>query len=330
MTGRKRKEFTGPFAPMIDLYIKQKQALGYDYLGGYNIFIVFDEFSKKYDVKNYELTEDIVIDWAKKRLNEGDTHRSARIAHIQHFANFLNTQVHSGYVSPKQLYHYPQHNAYVFTKEEMKKIFNVLDEMEYNPCSPYKHISFPLLYRMLYVCGFRISELLNLTLAKVDNKQGIIHIVNGKNGNERSVPMAESLAKRCKDYTSEMHKGHDGNYPFFYKKDGTSYCVSNIEKNFREVLWLAGIPYYGPKTGPRLHDIRHTFICHRLNTWAREGIDITTMLPVLSKYVGHNSVHSTEYYLKLTAEAYPDILDKIEEYSGYVFPEIGGDIYEDQ
>ena len=75
MTGRKRKDFTGPFAPMIDLYIKQKQALGYDYLGGYNIFIVFDEFSKNYDVKNYELTEEIVVDWAKKRLNEGDTHR---------------------------------------------------------------------------------------------------------------------------------------------------------------------------------------------------------------------------------------------------------------
>ena len=31
--------FDGPFAPMLDLFVKQKQALGYDYVGGYNAFM---------------------------------------------------------------------------------------------------------------------------------------------------------------------------------------------------------------------------------------------------------------------------------------------------
>ena len=47
--------FDGPFAPMLDLFVKQKQALGYDYVGGYNALHVFDTFSKRYEVKNYEL-----------------------------------------------------------------------------------------------------------------------------------------------------------------------------------------------------------------------------------------------------------------------------------
>ena len=34
--------FDGPFAPMLDLFVKQKQALGYDYVGGYNALHVFD------------------------------------------------------------------------------------------------------------------------------------------------------------------------------------------------------------------------------------------------------------------------------------------------
>ncbi|TJX50665.1 integrase, partial [Soehngenia saccharolytica] len=48
--------FDGPFAPMLDLFVKQKQALGYDYVGGYNALHVFDTFSKRYEVKNYELS----------------------------------------------------------------------------------------------------------------------------------------------------------------------------------------------------------------------------------------------------------------------------------
>ena len=34
--------FDGPFAPMLELFVKQKQAVGYDYVGGYNALHVFD------------------------------------------------------------------------------------------------------------------------------------------------------------------------------------------------------------------------------------------------------------------------------------------------
>ena len=54
------------------------------------------------------------------------------------------------------------------------------------------------------------------------------------------------------------------------------------------------------------------------------------MLPILSKYVGHTGVASTQYYLKLTAEAFPDVLDKMNELTGLVFPEVGGELYEEE
>lgn len=87
--------FDGPFAPMLDLFVKQKQALGYDYVGGYNALHVFDTFSKRYEVKNYELSKEIVLAWSQKRPNENDTTRSARIMYLQHFAIFLNSQGYS-------------------------------------------------------------------------------------------------------------------------------------------------------------------------------------------------------------------------------------------
>ena len=316
--------FDGPFAPMLDLFVKQKQALGYEYVGGYNALHVFDTFSKKYNIKNYELTQDIILDWAQKRPNENDATRSSRIMYVQHFATFLNSQGYVGYIAPPQKYRFPQHTAYVFTKEEIQKIFTTLDKMIYSPCSPYRHLAFPLLYRMLYGCGFRISELLNLKVGDVDIESGVVHIRDAKNGNERLVPMSKSLSIKCQAYASNVHTKHDKDFPFFFKKDGTSYCVSNIERHFREQLWLAGIPYLGKELGPRVHDLRHTFICHRLNQWTEENVDLTVMLPVLSKYVGHTGIDSTQYYLKLTAEVFPNVLKRMDELTGFVFPEIGG------
>lgn len=91
---------------------------------------------------------------------------------------------------------------------------------------------------MLYGCGFRISELLNLKLSDVDTEKGLVHVLHAKNDNERFVPMAESLNQRCKTYILTAHKGHCPDYPFFFKRDGSKYTVSNIEKHFREMLWL--------------------------------------------------------------------------------------------
>lgn len=54
------------------------------------------------------------------------------------------------------------------------------------------------------------------------------------------------------------------------------------------------------------------------------------MLPILSKYIGHTGIASTQYYLKLTAEVFPDVLKQMEELTGYVFPEIGGILYEEE
>ena len=43
-----------------------------------------------------------------------------------------------------------------------------------------------------------------------------------------------------------------------------------------------------------------------------------------------NFIASTQYYLKLTAEVFPDVLKQMEELTGYVFPEIGGILYEEE
>ena len=60
--------------------------------------------------------------------------------------------------------------------------------------------------------------------------------------------------------------------------------------------------------GVRLHDLRHTACVHALMKMVRSGKDPYCCLPILSVFMGHKSPSSTEYYLRLTEEMYPEII----------------------
>ena len=115
----------------------------------------------------------------------------------------------------------------------------------------------PLLFRILYGCGLRISEALALQKGDVDLNHGTLHIRHGKNHRERIVPMSATLIEECRKYIQAVHKNTADSIPFFYTKEWAPYSKSTIEKFFRSILWDIGIPYRGTQFGPRVHDLRH-------------------------------------------------------------------------
>ena len=56
----------------------------------------------------------------------------------------------------------------------------------------------------------------------------------------------------------------------------------------------------GARYAPRLHDIRHSFALHRLESGYHEGADVQRLLPHLSTYLGHVGIAETQRYLTMT------------------------------
>ena len=56
---------------------------------------------------------------------------------------------------------------------------------------------------------------------------------------------------------------------------------------------------------------------------AADGTDLYYTLPILSEYLGHQSLEATEKYVRLTAEMYPGLLSKADNICAYAFPEAG-------
>ena len=101
---------------------------------------------------------------------------------------------------------------------------------------------------------------------------------------------------------------------------------STAYNHFRDYLLMADIPH--TIGGPRIHDFRHGLAVKCLKNWVMADNDLNVMLPYLAAYMGHSDFRATQYYLRLTADLYPDILRRVEAEFGYVIPESGVDFYE--
>jgi integrase/recombinase XerD len=179
---------------------------------------------------------------------------------------------------------------------------------------------------MLYATGIRINEALSLKNKDMNLTEKYLILKDTKNQKDRLVPFTESLGNVCRDYLAQRNKlpivgiDHNDNF-FFVTLNG--YCCrhSSIYSWFRKILSLAGIPFTGNRKGPRVHDIRHTFACHSFVKLSDEGMDLYCSWPYLSTYLGHQSLESTEQYVRLTAQMYPELLKDADRLLINVIPE---------
>jgi integrase len=209
--------------------------------------------------------------------------------------------------------------ARVFTREEIRGLLLSVDQLPIDPRSRIRHIVMPTLFRVLYGCGLRLGEALRLTVADVDLQRGILTIREGKFRRDRLVPVAPALQRRLQEYANALAPRNERE-PFFPSPRGGAYDPRAIYQTFRQLLRATGIAHGGRGHGPRLHEIRHAFAVHRLESWYRTGEDLNAKLPLLATYMGHRSMLGTQWYLQLTQTLFTDLADRLDEAFGHVVP----------
>ena len=209
---------------------------------------------------------------------------------------------------------------YVFSDEEIRRLFHAIDTQPLSEGSNRALVD-PVLFRVLYATGLRISEALNLQLRDVDQERGTIEVRDGKNHENRVVPVTRHLADTLAGYVVAALPDPQPADHLFHTGDPTKPAdKSTIYNRFRRYLADADIPHFAPG-GPHIHSLRHGFAVQNLRRWAADGSDLAVMLPYLSAYMGHADLRGTQYYLRLTADAYPDVVALAQAGFGYVIPQ---------
>lgn len=314
-----------PYKESLIRFIGQKRALGYKFEPQINLLIRFDGFASIHSGSSpSELPEKLVRDWVEC-FELTTEQRRRRGLLIRQFGEFLQQTGVSAFLYPKRRFKAPkQYLPYIFTQKQISMIFQQADKIAVDHPHTGSCADTALIIRMLYGCGLRISEALNLKVQDVDLANGIIHIWDSKFQKDRIVPMSDSLLKLCREHFAQHNVGKMSD-SYCFSPDGTRrYSTQTIYNRFRDALFYSGIPHRGKGKGPRLHDLRHTFAVHSLRQLSERGEDLYTILPVLSEYMGHSSVSATQYYLRLTAEVYPDMIEMVGSNFGDIYP--GGEL----
>ncbi|MEK6820045.1 MAG: site-specific tyrosine recombinase/integron integrase [Nanoarchaeota archaeon] len=174
----------------------------------------------------------------------------------------------------------------VLTKDEIKKLFNSLENKKSK-----------LIVSMMYACGMRVSEILNLKISDFDfdNKTGNIRQAKGKKDRFFNIP-----AFLAKDLKKQAEEQKNSNQVFLFTGPKGALSSRNIQKIVALASKKAGI-----EKDVHPHTLRHSFATHLLES----GTDIRYIQSLL----GHSSISTTELYTHISRGMLKNIKSPIDE-----------------
>jgi len=317
----KKVQFHGPLAPLMRQFVEEKRACGYRYYEQARLLARFDRALADESVTASTLPRAAMQRWLTKQPHESPGTHQHRISIARQFTQFMCRLGLPADVPPR----WPMTREtqifvpYIFTRSEIAALLDRIDQLPPTPKSPDRHLIMPEIFRLLYGCGFRVNEVLQLRIADVDLDRGVLTVRDGKFGKDRLVPPHITLVQRLRRYANLLGKRPDKAF-FFQSRQGEPYRSNAIYLVFRKALFQLGIPHRGKSQGPRVHDLRHCFAVHTLLRWHEEGADLNARLPILATYLGHQTLKGTQRYLHFTAELFPEINQRVNAAFGDVIP----------
>lgn len=313
--------YSGKLAPFMAEYIQYNHLLGKKYNNVPYLLASFSAAFNQQKVSINKIDKKFVMNWASAGLRTPSS-RNIRLYILKQFLVFMQQKGFSVYIPPKLKFVRSGFVPHIYTHGELAAFFYACDNFKTKTNRSNMPTVVPLLFRILYCCGLRISEAINLKINDVNLTEGIFTIRHGKFDKDRLVPMQADLLNYCRSYYKKVHLAPVGKECFFPKLDGTVYSRDHVHECFMKILWEAGISRGGRGIGPRMHDFRHTFAVHALKKMHNNGMDIYCGLPLLSTYLGHSSIAATERYVRLTQEIFPEIVAEVSSISSFVIPEV--------
>lgn len=318
-------KYNGPYKDYIKSYLEYRMSLGKksttykSHLKNFDLYTIFHPKEKM------ELEKEYIERWLIKKKEESQNTLAYRASVIKDFCIYLNMKGINAYIIDKRNYKNERtFIPYIYSDHEIKEILNTAKTLKANKNFPYRKEMYGLLIELLYCCGLRLSDALNIRCSDIDFNANIIVINKGKNNIDRNIPIHNKLKKRILSYINLFENINNESYIFFNFMTQKRLLVATAESNFRIIIKKTNLD---KSKNYRLHDFRHTFAVHNLRDKFRQGEDIDSFLPILMTYMGHQHIRSTEYYLRFTTDMYPEFIKAYEEKFNNIIPEVG-DIFD--
>jgi len=289
----------------INRYIEHRQALGFKFRvqsGLLRNFALFAESKGDHFVHTKR-----VLDWAEQ--GPSPAQRRNRLLIVRRFALVMKTEDERYQIPPSDAFGkngFSRGKPYIFSPVEVTALISAAAQL--SPQDSIRPITYKTLFSLMAVTGLRSSEALKLTLDDITD-DGLI-IRESKFRKSRLVPIHETATLALSQYLIQRQR--------FVVKDITTVFVSHRSKAlsystvvsiFLNLVRGLGLHAGAGHSGPRLHDLRHTFAVRSLELCSGDSNAIKQHMAALSTYLGHTHIADTYWYLQAT----PMLMNQISE-----------------
>lgn len=236
-----------------------------NYVACLNVFFAQSKSDHPKNIHEREIKEFLV------RFNTPNTQRNYHSAIKKYFEVVLGQKDKFKYIPYARK---ERKLPIVLSVAEIQRMFSV--------CGNIKH---KCILGVLYGCGLRVSELINLKWKHIDRHRMVINVVCGKGKKDKQVPLPDGLLHLLESYC-RLYKLQSTTY-VFSGQFGEQYSSMSVGKVIKSLAKKAGI-------GKRVytHLIRHCTGTHLVEN----GTDIN----LIQKIFGHSSVKTTAIYTHIS------------------------------
>lgn len=271
-------------------------------LDGYGAYLLLERSLSDNTLKSYSAdVQKLLTYFSDKKIN----YKEAKLQDFQSFLVFLNdlgiastsqARIISGVKSfynyllsediiaddPTQLLEMPKLSRYLPTVLSLQEIDMLKSVIDLSKADGQRNRA---MIEVLYSCGLRVSELIDLKLSNIYAEEGFIQVF-GKGSKQRLVPISETALKEISMYMLDRNswdiKPGQGDFLFLNQR-GSHLTRQTVFNVIKKSAADAGI-----KAVISPHTLRHSFATHLLEG----GAD----LRVIQELLGHESILTTEIY----------------------------------
>ena len=280
-------------------YLTERRLLGFDLgISGGQI----TAFARFVDATGHTgpLTTRIVLDWVQgKAKHARPLSWARRLDVLRPFARYL-ARLDPATAFPETAIFGRSHRRlapHIYTDREIDDLLAAARQLP--PRGTLRPVTYETIFGLIAATGLRISEALNLQCGDVDLNQGHLTVRKTKFRKSRHVPVHGTVVTELRRYMliRQRYGGTGAEAPMFLSSTGKQLRKRTVHHVFAKLRADLGWTARGGYAQVRVHDLRHTFVCRRVQLWHEHGTDIDNAMAALSTYVGHAKVSDTYWYL---------------------------------
>ncbi|NKL66981.1 tyrosine-type recombinase/integrase [Rhizobium leguminosarum] len=276
-------------------YVELQRTVGFKFRVQHTLLRSFVTFAERHGDRHIEVTR--VLEWAT--LAPSPQQRRNRLVTVRRFAlvlaaEDLRHQVPSAEALGRNLL--KQRIPHIYTPDEISALLQAAARLK--PSDTIRPLMYETLFGLLATTGMRISEALALRLEDV-TADGLV-IRQTKFQKSRLLPLHDTTRDALDKYLLARRRLGTLNSMLFVSAIGAPPAYSTVIAVFLRLARSLGLRGEPGQTGPRIHDLRHTFAVRSLEQCQPDHHAVGRHIVALSTYLGHAHVTDTYWYLQAT------------------------------